>query len=81
MGEQQLTNDYKYVYWRMDHPVNLFITQLEDNLIKKYNEYYGLENTIIEQRNPIFHKSRFKKQISTRLSLGGRGNNCSGRPN
>jgi CRISPR/Cas system endoribonuclease Cas6 (RAMP superfamily) len=59
----------------------LFITQLEDNLIKKYNEFYGIEDTIIEQRSPIFYKSLFKKQISTRLSLGGRGNNCSGRPN
>jgi len=72
MTEHQLTNDYEYVYWRSDHPVDLFLTQLEDNLIKKYNRYYGLEGTVIEQRNPIFQKSLFKKQISTRLSLAGR---------
>ena len=72
MTEQQLTNGYEYVYWRTDHPVDWFLIQLEDNLIKKYNRYYGHEDTIIGQRNPIFQKSRFKKQISTRLSLGGK---------
>ena len=54
----------------MNHPVDLFITQLEDNLIKKYNEYCGLEDTIVKQRKPVFHMSRFKKQISTHLSMG-----------
>jgi CRISPR-associated endoribonuclease Cas6 len=72
MAEQQLTNGHEYIYWRMDHPVDLFITKLEDNLIKKYNAYYGLGDTNTAQRNPIFYKSRFKKQISTRLSMGER---------
>jgi CRISPR-associated endoribonuclease Cas6 len=69
-GEQQLINGYNSVFWRSDHPVDLFITQLEDNLIKKYNEYHALEDTIIEQRNPIFYKSRFLKQVSTKLFMG-----------
>lgn len=51
VGQQQFTNDHRYVYWRSDHPIDLFINQLEDNLIKKYNEYHGLEDTIIEQGN------------------------------
>jgi CRISPR-associated endoribonuclease Cas6 len=70
IGEQQLINCYNAVFWRSDHPVNLFITQLEDNLIKKYNEYYALEDTNIQQRNPIFYQSRFKKQVSTKLYMG-----------
>ena len=67
---QQFTNGRRYVYWRSDHPIDLFITQLEDNLIKKYNEYYGLDDTMTEQRDPIFYKCRFLKQVSTRLFIG-----------
>ena len=64
-GIEQL-NSYEYVYWRMDHPIDLFITQLEDNLIKKYNDYFG---SSIE-RQQIFERCKFMKQVSTRLSMG-----------
>ncbi|MCS6768381.1 MAG: CRISPR-associated endoribonuclease Cas6 [Candidatus Nitrosocaldus sp.] len=36
-------HDYEYLYWRKDHPLDLFIEQLEDNLFKKYKEYTGLD--------------------------------------
>lgn len=57
---------YKYIYWRIDHPIELFIDQLENNLVKKYNEYFGLDI----QHQAIF--TRFKppkKQVSTRLCI------------
>ncbi len=31
--------DYAYLYWRKNYPFNAFIKQLEDNLIKKYNDF------------------------------------------
>ena len=34
-GDIEQSNSREPVYWRMDHPVHLFVTQLEDNLIKK----------------------------------------------
>jgi CRISPR-associated endoribonuclease Cas6 len=54
------------IYWRTIHPIDVFIKQLEDNLIKKYNRYFELD---IQGREPIFNKFKFKKQISNRLCL------------
>ncbi len=68
-GIEQLKS-YEYVYWRMDHPIDLFITQLEDNLIKKYNDYFGSNI----ERQPIFERCKFMKQVSTRLRMGA--NHC-----
>jgi CRISPR-associated endoribonuclease Cas6 len=82
-------DNHAFIYWRMNHPLDLFITQLEDNLMKKYNEYHGVvgegegegrgdyryyydydnDYTMMRQRNPIFHKFQFKKQIATQISV------------
>lgn len=35
--------DYEYLYWRADHPLELFISQLWDNLQRKYNEYLAID--------------------------------------
>jgi CRISPR-associated endoribonuclease Cas6 len=60
------SKNYEYVYWRTDHPIDLFITQLEDNLIKKYNLYFGSNI----RRQPIFIKFLPPlKQISTRIDM------------
>ncbi len=69
VGALDLINGYDAVFWRSNHPINLFMNQVEDNLIKKYNEYYVLEDVKIEQRNPIIYRSTFLKQISTRLNI------------
>ena len=58
------------VYWRTIHPIDVFIKQLEDNLIKKYDRYFELDLQELETNQPIFNKFKFKKQISNRLSLG-----------
>lgn len=68
IGASQFVNGHDAYYWRSNHPVELFIKQLESNLIKKYNQYHGLESNIDEEE-PIFYKSRFLKQLSTRLSF------------
>lgn len=51
--------DYNYVYWRKNYPFNAFIRQLEDNLVKKYNEFYGTKL----EATPLFEQFIFKKQV------------------
>lgn len=66
--------EYEYLYWRSEHPISLFVSQLEDNLLKKYSEYNSLNGVHpvdgIKHDSP-FQKFRFKKQISTRLVMKG----------
>lgn len=67
----ELAKGYKSIYWRSDHPVDLFINQLEDNLFNKYNEYYHkLEGDEPEERSPVFYSCKFLKQVATRVSSG-----------
>jgi CRISPR-associated endoribonuclease Cas6 len=70
-GALELVNRYKSIYWRSGHPVDLFVNQLEDNLVKKYNEYHHrLEDDESEERDPIFYSCKFLKQIATNVSTG-----------
>ena len=80
-GNEQ-SNNYNYIYWRNDHPFYLFISQLENNLLKKYIEYskfcddrYSIPALDTDSASipppPIFQKFKFKKQISTRLYMKG----------
>jgi CRISPR-associated endoribonuclease Cas6 len=72
---------YDYVYWRSDHPIQLFISQVEDNIMKKYAEYHGLYNPAAKHRDGqypvrpdtsfLFQKFKFKKQVSTRVLMKG----------
>jgi CRISPR-associated endoribonuclease Cas6 len=72
---------YEYVYWRSDHPLDLFLSQLEETLAKKYAQYHGLagggELGRLENNGGrplianLFQKFRFKKQVSTRVSMKG----------
>ncbi len=70
---------YEYVYWRSDQPIDLFVSQIENNLTKKYAEYFrlGNGNNVTERsereipRLFLFQKFKFKKQISTRVLMKG----------
>lgn len=76
-------NNYDYIYWRNDHPIYLFISQVGNNLLKKYIEYskysddrYSIEALDIQKSVrsiplSIFQKFKFKKQVSTRLYMKG----------
>ena len=59
---------YDYVYWRKNYSFEAFIKQLEDNLFKKYREFYG--NSLEEF--PIFEQFVFKKQVCNHVLLGGK---------
>lgn len=56
---------YKSIYWRSNHPVQLFVEALEKNLKKKYFEFTNIQ---IDYR--IFETFNFKKQVSTKLEIG-----------
>lgn len=55
---------YDYVYWRKEYPLKAFIKQLEENLVKKYKEFYGES---MEKALPLFQRLTFKKQVSTKI--------------
>jgi CRISPR-associated endoribonuclease Cas6 len=64
--------DYEYLYWRADHPLELFISQVWENLQRKYNEYFKIDlpnRGLYYNTNPfqIFDKFIFRKQISTKM--------------
>jgi CRISPR-associated endoribonuclease Cas6 len=59
---------YHYLYWRSEYPLDLFITQLEDNLRKKYHDYFKLDAS----NEPIFQGMTFLKEVSNKLRIGGR---------
>lgn len=76
------SKEYDYVYWRSEYPLDLFVSQIENNLLKKYGEYLLFssysnhkENSkltdLLEPNTPLFHKFKFKKQISTKLVMKG----------
>ncbi len=72
-------NEYEYTYWRNEHPIDLFMSQIQNNLLKKYTEYHELKTTKKDNDvNPqtrsssmFFQKFKFKKQVSTRLLMKG----------
>ena len=69
-------NQYQYVYWRIGHPIQLFISQIQNNLLKKYSGYCELTGSTMlpplqKTGFPLFQEYRFKKQISTRVFMKG----------
>jgi len=60
--------DYEYVYWRKQYPFDAFVRQLEDNLFKKYNTFYGTQLEAF----PIFEQFTFQKQVCNHLVIDGR---------
>ena len=63
-----INSDKEYVYWRKCYPFNAFVKQLEENLIKKYNEFH---NTGVEEQ-PLFHQFVFKKEICNHITKDGK---------
>lgn len=63
--------DYDYVYWRKDLPFDAFLRQLEENLVKKYQEYTGVK--VDESKYlPLFQQFLFKKPVCNHLVIDGR---------
>jgi len=60
--------DYPYVYWRKHYPFDAFIQQLEDNLLKKHNAFYGASVESL----PLFEQFIFQKQVCNHVIIKGR---------
>jgi CRISPR-associated endoribonuclease Cas6 len=58
----------RYVYWRPQYSFEAFVKQLEENLIKKYNEFYKT-NFEVER---IFEMFKFIKPIVNHVIIDGR---------
>jgi CRISPR-associated endoribonuclease Cas6 len=59
----------RYVFWRASYPFEAFVKQLEENLVKKYNEFYKTNLSIDEG---IFEIFKYKKSVATRFILHGK---------
>ena len=69
-----------HYYWKKEFSINLFISQIEKNLYKKYNEflrYKNSDNTVSNasqeyyntNSTTLFEKFLFKKQISNKINI------------
>jgi len=59
---------YRFVYWRSEYTPTAFIRQLEDNMAKKYSEYFSAEE---QPGLPLFEKLKFRKQVAVPLRMRG----------
>ncbi len=58
-----LNKPYSYIYWRKEFPVELFFDQLEQNMKRKFHQYYGTD-----PNSPLkFEWFSLRKQVSTKL--------------
>ena len=58
----------RYVYWRKMYSLKAFIKQIEENLKKKYEKFYGTKINL----DKIFEVYRFKKDAVCYVTLEGR---------
>jgi len=69
--------NYNYVYWRKEHSFNAFLKQLEENLLKKYYQYYNPGSRASEERStsaflPLFQSFLFKKSTCNHIVIEGK---------
>ncbi|MGC2598584.1 MAG: CRISPR-associated endoribonuclease Cas6 [Nitrososphaeraceae archaeon] len=62
--------EYQYLYWRKEYPIELFISQLWQNLLRKYTEYFNIDSAHLSSpvnadanAFQIFNKFVFKKHL------------------
>jgi CRISPR-associated endoribonuclease Cas6 len=58
----------RYVYWRPQYSFEAFVKQLEENLIKKYNEFYNVKFEI----ERIFEMFKFVKSTVNHTIINGK---------
>jgi len=55
-------------FWRSEHSFEAFVKQVEENLFKKFQEFYNLDL----QAEPLIESFKFKKSVSNRAIINGR---------
>lgn len=73
-GIPQEERKRRYVYWRPKYPVEALLKQVSENLIKKYNDFYGTEI----QNYDLFDKYVFIKQVNLRFVVEGKSYGAAG---
>ena len=71
--------DYPFVFWKSNYPIELFMSQIKDNLLKKYRKFYHNNsngkngNTTYESFEEffLFQKFSFRKQVSSKIIMKG----------
>ncbi len=58
----------RYVYWRPKYSFEAFVRQLSENLMKKYNEFYGTNLREYE----LFEQFVFRRGTATKVVIEGR---------
>jgi len=58
----------RYVYWRPEYDFSAFLKQLEENIFKKYKEFY---KTGVEEF-PVFEQFKFRKPVALRPVIKGK---------
>lgn len=59
--------NYNYAYWKKKYSLEAFIRQLEDNLFKKYHQFYGST----EESFSMFQELKFRKQVCNHVPIHG----------
>ena len=58
----------RYVYWRPKYSFEAFLKQLSENLIKKFNDFYGTKLSEYE----LFEQFVFRRVTATKVAIDGR---------
>jgi CRISPR-associated endoribonuclease Cas6 len=77
----ELEGKYDEAYWRNGHPIDLFLSSMKENLLRKYAAFHTSMKSASYDRihryidrmstSQLFTRWAFKKQISTRLFIKG----------
>ena len=67
-GAYGINSARRYSYWRKEHSFDAFVKQLNDNLIKKYNEFHNCDIKEIF----LFEQFIFKKTIVNHVIIDGK---------
>jgi len=58
----------RFLYWRQDIEFTAFLKQLTENIIKKYNDFYGTKIMNYD----LFEQFQFKQEIHLRIIIYGK---------
>ncbi|MGC8622000.1 MAG: CRISPR-associated endoribonuclease Cas6, partial [Caldisphaera sp.] len=59
---------YEYYYWRRNMNLKIFIDQLNENLIKKYESFFGIKTEVKQ----LFEVYKFKEELSPVVQINGK---------
>jgi len=58
----------RFLYWRQDIEFTAFLKQLTENIIKKYNDFYGTKIMNYD----LFEQFQFRQEIHLRIIIHGK---------